>query len=463
MNGRLEPTIAAIATPPGPGGIGIVRISGPRALPILSKLFTPKRPASWPQSHHLALGWITSPGSKQIIDEVMAVFMAAPHSYTREDVAEIHCHGNFLILQHVLILAQEAGARLAEPGEFTKRAFLNGRLDLTQAEAVLELLQARTSEGLRLAINQLHGQLQQAIQQLVKALIRIKAILEVAIDFPDEEGEIIKPQELLQTVEGEILPALENLIFAADHGKIFREGIAVVIVGRPNVGKSSLLNTLLQEERAIVTAEPGTTRDTIEEQITLNGLPIRLIDTAGIREAKDVVEGIGIERSRQKMALADVVLCLVDASQPLHDDDLALLTEVRKGKFIVVANKQDLCSDEQLLALQRRMADTPLVALSAKLGTGVRELGEALFSLVTGGAKGWDPGHTTVPNARHRAALTKASLACRALCQNLSGAVAPELLAIDLQTVLDALGEIVGYTTTEDVLDSIFGEFCLGK
>lgn len=463
MSGRLEPTIAAIATPPGPGGIGIVRISGPLALPILRKLFTPKRPASWPQSHHLALGWIRPPGSDQTLDEVMAVFMAAPHSYTREDVAEIHCHGNFLILHQVLVLAQEAGARLAEPGEFTKRAFLNGRLDLTQAEAVLELLQARTSEGLRLAINQLHGRLQQAIQPLVKALIRIKAILEVAIDFPDEEGEIIKPQEILQTVEGEIIPALENLIFAADHGKILRDGIAVVIVGRPNVGKSSLLNTLLQEERAIVTAEPGTTRDTIEEQISVNGLPIRLIDTAGIREAKDVVEGIGIERSRHKMALADVVLCLVDASQPLHDDDLALIAQVKEGKLIVVANKRDLCSDEQLLALQRRMVGTPLVALSAKLGTGVQELGAALFSLVTGGAKGWDPGHTTVPNARHRAALAKASLACRALCQNLTGAVAPELLAIDLQTVLDALGEIVGYTTTEDVLDSIFGEFCLGK
>jgi len=463
MSARFEPTIAAIATPPGPGGIGIVRISGPNALPILRTLFTPRRPASWPQSHRLALGWIPPPGSDQPLDEVMAVFMAAPHSYTREDVVEIHCHGNFLILHQVLILAQEAGARLAEPGEFTKRAFVNGRLDLTQAEAVLELLQARTVEGLRLAINQLHGRLQQAIQQLVSALIRIRAILEVAIDFPDEEEEIIQPQKILQTVEGEILPVLENLIFAADHGKVFREGIAVVIVGRPNVGKSSLLNTLLQEERAIVTAEPGTTRDTIEEQIAINGLLIRLIDTAGIREAKDVVEGIGIERSRQKMALADVVLCLVDASQPLHEDDLALIAQAKVGKLIVVANKRDLCSDEQLLALQRGMASTPLVALSAKLGTGVQELGEALYSLVTGGAKGWDPGHSTVPNARHRAALAKARLACRALCQNLSGAVAPELLAIDLQTVLDALGEIVGYTTTEDVLDSIFGEFCLGK
>lgn len=463
MAGQFEPTIAAIATSPGPGGIGIVRLSGPDALHILQQLFTPKRPTPQPVSHHLAFGWIKRPDSGQILDEVMAVFMAAPHSYTREDVAEIHCHGNFLILREILLLAQKAGARLAEPGEFTKRAFLNGRLDLSQAEAVLELLQARTDKALELALNQLHGALHNHLQPIVLALIRLKATIEVAIDFPDEELDIIKPPEIRSTLEGEVIPALEKLISAADHGKIFRDGIAVVIIGRPNVGKSSLLNMLLKEDRAIVTAEAGTTRDTIEEQLNIQGLPVRIIDTAGIRAAQDVVEEIGIQRSRQKMSLADVVLFLMDASQPVHQDDLDLIANVKAGQLIVVANKIDLCHEQEVLALQRRFANYPVVAISAKLGSGLHELEAALFSLVTGQPSGWDPGSSTAPNARHRAALAKACTACQALAAGLGGKLAPELLAIDLQTVLDYLGEIVGYTTTEDVLDKIFGEFCLGK
>lgn len=473
MAGQHEPTIAAIATPPGPGGIGIVRISGPDALRILSQLFTAKRPTPQPVSHHLTFGWIKYPGSDQILDEVMAVFMAAPHSYTREDVVEIHCHGNFLILHQILVLAQEAGARLADPGEFTKRAFLNGRLDLTQAEAVLELLQARTTESLRLALNQLHGSLHGHIQQIVDALIRIKAIIEVAIDFPDEEIDIINPGEIRSNFEQNIIPAIENLISAADNGKIFRDGIAVVIIGRPNVGKSSLLNMLLQEDRAIVTAEAGTTRDTIEEQITIKGMPVRIIDTAGIRDSNDVVEEIGIQRSLQKMTQADVVLLLLDASQPVHQDELDLIANVGGKQLIIVANKSDLCqknSDTQGIeqiqeveALQNRFAKYPVVAISAKQGIGVQDLETALFSLVTGQAKGWDPGYSTVPNARHRAAMAKAHAACHDLCTGLSNTLSPELLAIELQTVLDHLGEIVGYITTEEVLDTIFGEFCIGK
>ncbi len=463
MAGRHEPTIAAIATPSGPGGIGIVRISGPDALAILNRLFTPKRPTSKPLSHHLTFGWIKRPDSGQILDEVLAVFMAAPHTYTREDVVEIHCHGNFLILHEVLILVQEAGARLAEPGEFTKRAFLNGRLDLTQAEAVLELLQAKTNEGLRLAINQLGGDLYSRIQPIVDTLIRIKAIIEVAIDFPDEEVEIINPHEIQATLTENIIPALENLISTADNGKIFRDGIAVAIIGRPNVGKSSLLNTLLQEERAIVTPEAGTTRDTIEEYITIKGMPVRLIDTAGIREAQDGVEELGIQRSRQKMAEADLILLLLDASQPVHQGDLDLLVNARGKHLLVVANKCDLCQSQEVDALRKSFAGQPLVAISAKHGTGIPDLAEAVFSLVSGQTRGWDPGYTTVPNARHRAAMSKACAACRELAEGFGSEVSPELLAIDLQTVLDHLGDIVGYTTAEEVLDKIFGEFCIGK
>ena len=463
MAGLSEPTIAAIATPPGPGGIGIVRISGPDAKLILSRLFTPKRPTPHPLSHHLSFGWIKRPSSGQILDEVMAVFMAAPHTYTRENVAEIHCHGNFLILHEILVLAQEAGARLADPGEFTKRAFLNGRLDLTRAEAVLEVLKARTVEGLRLAVNQLQGGLHRQIQEVVDALIRLKAIIEVAIDFPDDDIEIIDADLFRLTVNSTITPTLAELISAADNGKIFRDGIAVVIIGRPNVGKSSLLNTLLREERAIVTAEAGTTRDTIEEQITVRGIPVRIIDTAGIRDSQDVVEEIGIQRSREKMALADVVLLLIDAAQPVLQEDLDLLAGVDRKRLLVVANKSDLCSPQTITALRGRFPGHAVVAISAKHGTGIHELEEALFAQVTGQASGWDPGYSTVPNARHRAAMSKAQAACLDLLACLDQGLSPDLLAIELQTVLDHLGEIVGFTTSEEVLDKIFGEFCIGK
>lgn len=465
MTGRHAPTITAIATPPGSGGIGIIRISGPDALSILNQLFTPKQINHQPesQSHRLAFGWIKRPLSGQIVDEVMAVFMAAPHTYTREDITEIHCHGNFLILHEILGLIQEAGARLAEPGEFTKRAFLNGRLDLTQAEAVLELLQARSQEGARLAINQLHGGLQHRIQEIIDTLVRIKAIVEVAIDFPDEEVDIINPQEIRRTVGENIIPALEDLISAADNGKIFRDGIAAVIVGRPNVGKSSLLNMLLQEDRAIVTPEAGTTRDTIEECITIKGIPVRIIDTAGIRDSQNTVEDLGIQRSRQKMSLADVVLLLVDASQPIQQDDLALGAAVDGKKLLVVANKCDLCREHDVTAIRALFSGYPVVPVSALLGAGIHELEEAFFQLVTGHAKGWEHGYATVPNVRHRAAMAKACAASQTLLSAIGHDVSPDLLAIDLQSVLDHLGEIVGYTTADDVLDKIFGDFCIGK
>lgn len=463
MTGRLEPTIAAIATPPGPGGIGIVRISGPAALSILELLFIPKRSAPINVSHRFTYGWIKHPGTGLIIDEVMAVFMAAPHSYTRENVVEIHCHGSYLILQNILVLAQESGARLADPGEFTKRAFLNGRLDLTQAEAVLDLLQARSHEGLRLAINQLHGTLQSRIHQILDALVRLKAIIEVAIDFPDEEVDIINPGEIKEAMAKNILPVLEDLILAADNGRIFRDGISVVIVGRPNVGKSSLLNVLLQEDRAIVTSEAGTTRDTIEEEITVKGMPVRIIDTAGIRASNDSIEAIGIQRSRQKMSMADVVLMVIDGAEPLHQDDHTLISEASQKHLVVVVNKSDLCSAHDIDTLRVALDGHPVVAISAKLGTGIRDLEDSIFSLVTGQAEGWDPGYTTVPNARHRAALAKALTSCHGLLAGLGEKLSPDLLAIELQTILDHLGEVVGYTTAEDVLDTIFGEFCIGK
>lgn len=456
-------TIAAIATPPGPGGIGIIRLSGPASLTILTKIFAAQNPHRSFASHQLAYGWITDPDSGRIVDEVLAVFMAAPHTYTREDVVEIHCHGSFLILQEVLNLCLSSGARLAAPGEFTKTAFLNGRIDLSQAEAVLALLQAKTREGLTLAITQLQGDLYQEIIKVRDQLIAIKAIIEVAIDFPDDDVEIIKPSEIKTQLLTNILPILENLISAANNGRIMREGIAVVIIGRPNVGKSSLLNALLREERAIVTPIPGTTRDTIEEYLNIKGMPVKIIDTAGIREGAEAVEEFGIQRTKEKLAAADLALLLLDSSDAIQNEDYQLLASSEKKPLILVANKSDISRPGALAAYQQTFPGRKIVPLSAKTGAGIEILENTIFETITGHSPGWDPGHGATPNIRHQAALGRALQACQQMATGLDDNLAPELLAIDAQSALDQLGEIVGYTTTEDILDKIFGEFCIGK
>lgn len=454
-------TIVAIATPPGPGGIGIIRLSGPDSLPILNKLFSPSHSHDQFCSHRLYHGWVRAPQTNRKIDEVLCVYMHAPHTYTREDVVEIHCHGNYLILQEILSLCRLAGARPAAPGEFTKLAFLNGRLDLTQAEAVLEVLTAKTDEALHLAVEQLKGGLHQKIHTICDTLISIKAIIEVAIDFPDDDIEIINPDAIQERFTQEIIPILENLISSADNGKIYRDGVSAVIIGRPNVGKSSLLNALLREERAIVTAIPGTTRDTIEEYLNIKGMPVRVIDTAGIRNSTETVEEIGIARTRTKLAEADLALMMIDASAPVTDEDLQLFESIKGKPYLVVANKCDICKPEALPALASHFGR--LQPTSALAGDGIAELEEAIFSMVTSRFSGWDPGQTVAPNARHRDAMANALVSCTSLLNGLALGLTPDLLAIELQTALDHLGDIVGYTTTEDVLDRIFGEFCIGK
>jgi tRNA modification GTPase len=460
-----EPTIVAIATSPGPGGIGIIRLSGPKALTIHNKLFVPAKPPANSQfsSHRLYYGWIRDPISGQKIDEVLAVYMRGPHTYTRDDVVEFHCHGNFLILQKILSLSQEAGARLAEPGEFTKLAFLSGRIDLTQAEAVLEVITAKTSEGLHLALGQLEGGLHQEIQAVCDLLISIKAIIEVAIDFPDDDIDIVQPETIKQQINLEVIPNLENLISSADNGRIYQDGVSVVIVGRPNVGKSSLLNSLLREDRAIVTATPGTTRDTIEEYLNIKGMPVRIIDTAGIRDSTEMVEEIGIQRTRAKLAEADLALLLVDSASPITKDDLLLLDSIKEKPFIIVANKSDMCDPTAPPDLEKHFAGQVIVKTAAINGDGIQQLEAAVFSMVTSHFSGWDPGHTVAPNVRQQAAISNALTACNDLVNGLTQKLTPDLLAIELQTALDHLGAIVGYTTTEDVLDKIFGDFCLGK
>ena len=456
-------TIAAIATPPGAGGIGIVRISGPGALSILRALFRPRRPVRDFVSHRLYYGTLVD-GRQQAIDEILAVYMQAPATYTREDVVELHSHGSWLVLQTILAEVLAAGARAAGPGEFTKRAFLAGRIDLTRAEAVMELIGARSAGGLRLAVNQLQGGLADRVEAVRQALVRLLAVIEVAIDFPDDEVEILDPGRLRVSLAQEVTGPLEHLIGLADQGRILREGVQVVIAGRPNVGKSSLLNGLLQEERALVTSVPGTTRDTIEESIVIHSVPVRLVDTAGIREEGDRVERLGIERARRKVADADLVLFLVDAAAGVGDDDRELYRLVRDRDHLLVVNKIDrLDNGADVAGLETLAGIRPVVRISARTGQGLDRLRAAIHERICGDTMDLDDGLPCAPNVRHRAALVSALESCRRLEKALERTEPADLLAVEIQDALDHLGEIVGLTTPEDVLDRIFAEFCIGK
>lgn len=457
-----EATIAAIATPPGAGGIGIIRISGPLALPVLQKIFKSRKKQQDFRSRQMYYGWIASSDSPVPVDEVLVVYMQGPATYTREDVVEIHSHGSFIVLQEILDLLMARGIRLAEPGEFTKRAFLNGRIDLAQAEAVVELLQAKTRQGSSLAMVQLQGRLGSELTRVRDCFLGLRAIIEVGIDFPEEDVEIIKPGEMEQQIVQECIIPLQKLIAAAEQGRIYSQGISVIILGRPNVGKSSLLNALLKEERAIVTAQPGTTRDTIEEYLDIKGIPVRIIDTAGIRKGADNIEEIGISRARQKLKSADLVLLLVDILGDINQEDKELFNLTADKKTILVLNKIDLRPEFSLNQWQLSFPHTPLAPISAKTLEGLPELEQTIFSAVCKGT-GWDPGHGCVPNVRQKTALSRTLEVAQKFRDGLNKGLPPDLLAIELQDGLDFLGEIVGETTTEDILDKIFHQFCLGK
>lgn len=453
-------TIAAISTPPGAGGIGIIRISGSQALPILKNIFRPVQHDCSLSSHRLYYGTIVNPADAKMLDEVLAVFMQAPRTYTREDVVEIHCHGGFLVLQSVLELVLLEGAQLAEPGEFTKRAFLNGRIDLTRAEAVIDILSARTRKGVDLALEQMSGNLYRKVDEMRTALVEIRALLETAIDFPEEEIEIADHQVILERIKNDVALPLQKLIDQADEGRIVRDGVSIVIVGRPNVGKSSLLNTLLQEERALVTPIPGTTRDTIEEYIDIFGIPVRIIDTAGIRDGVEEVEQLGIKRAKESINRADLVLFLVDGSTPIGDDDVELFQAVAHKPFMTVINKGDL---DQLVEPEPRDKITgQAIRISALKQEGLAELKQQIFNRITGGREQWQEEGCT-PNLRHKTALEKGRAALDRVCDGLQSGLTNDLITIDLLDCFDHLGEIVGETTTEDILDVIFEQFCLGK
>jgi len=455
-------TIAAVATPPGAGGIGVVKISGPRAIPVALPLLRPSRDPSRLKSRHLYYGCIVDPETEKTLDEVLFVVMRGPHTYTREDVVEIQAHGSKCGLGAILELVLKQGARLAEPGEFTKRAFLNGRIDLSQAEAVIEVVNAQTAEGLALAARQLKGDLFQAIQSIRSPLEDLLVAVEAAIDFPDDVEDIIHPEPFAKRLIHDVIGPLEALLAHYDEGHVYREGVAAIIIGRPNVGKSSLMNRLLQKERAIVTAVPGTTRDFIEETVNIRGIPLRLIDTAGLHDTDDALEVVGIRFTRQRLDEADLVLFMVDCAMPLNDEDVQIYGLVRNRRAVLVINKIDLVPHVPIKTIVQRFPGLPWVEISALYNRGIDKLKDAVFREVThqGGPVDLPP---IVPNLRHKVAIEKALRASREAAEGFRIGRPAELVAVDLKEALDALGEIIGVTTTEAILDQIFSRFCIGK
>lgn len=457
----LRDTIAAIATPPGVGGIGVIRISGPEAEEIALRLFRPSSPLEGLVSHRLHHGRIVSPETGDVLDESLVTLLKAPRSFTGEDTVELHCHGGPYVLRTVLEEVLRLGARLAERGEFTKRAFLNDRLDLAQAEAVLDLINARTREGLLAAVGGLEGRLSGRIDAIRGKVIDLLAGIEAAIDFTAEDG--MEPPDGGTAPLDTLIDEIRTLAASYHRGKVLREGIGIVIAGRPNVGKSSLLNRLLGQRRAIVTPVPGTTRDFIEETVDIGGIPVRLTDTAGIRPPGDAVEEAGIELVWERIAGADIVLMLLDGSVELAEDDLQIIGQVREKPLLAVINKRDLPERLDVERLKGLLPPSvpPVIRISAKYGEGLEILEEAIRSLALETPSEGD--EVTISHLRHRIALEAAAEHLRLARDGMRDGIPPELTAIDLRGVLEALGEITGRTTTEDVLASIFANFCVGK
>jgi len=475
MRGDLEDTICAIATPAGEGGIGIVRLSGPQAVRVASEIvrLRSRQALSSVVTHTLHLADLAVPASFKpskasicqressavdLLDEALVVCMKAPRSFTGEDIVEIQSHGGWLVLSLVCRACVQAGARLAEPGEFTKRAFLNGRLDLSQAEAVLDTIRAKSSGSLTAAQRQLRGNLAREVDTAREALLGVLAHLEAGIDFVEEDIEFLQKQEVMRAIE-RVAALVQQLQGTASQGRLLREGARIVIAGRPNVGKSSLLNCLLKEDRAIVTPVPGTTRDVIEESIDLGGLLIHLVDTAGIRDTTDVVEREGIKRSRSAQEEADLQVIVIDGSVPLTSDDRGLINQAVAGKHVIAINKTDLPGRAEPLSMDPKAFS---VALSAKTGAGVEDLRAAIRSQLVG-AGGETVDSVMVTNIRHQAALQRAGESLRHAAQSSAAGLAAELLAIDIRAAADALGEITGAITTDEILERIFSEFCIGK
>ncbi len=459
-------TIAAIATPPGSGGIGIIKVSGPQAVAIASALFrragTAKGRSEY-RSHRLYHGTIVDPRTNETVDEVLLSVMRAPHSYTREDVVEINSHSGGLLLQRILKLVLEQGARMAEPGEFTLRAFTSGRIDLTQAEAVADLINARSESALKVAAAQLGGEMGRQIGELRDSVVRALSMMYACMDFGDENGLDDSMQEGLLLLRETVMPTLEELIRRYEERRYLRSGIRVVIAGRPNVGKSTLMNRLVGHDRAIVTAVPGTTRDIIDHQFVLKGVCVILVDTAGIRQSDDPVERIGIQRAREAVREADLVLALFDASQAVSEEDMELVEMVRSsGPAIMVFNKSDLAPSGAVEKIGKAAPRLRRVAVSALYGKGLEELRDAILQAVVGDHD-LKSENKLIPNQRQAEALKATRKAIDRVLAGVAETQWIETIVQDLEQALERLGEITGKVRCEDVIDQIFRHFCIGK
>ena len=471
-------TIAAIATPPGIGGIGVIRISGADAFALVLPLVQRSQgQGEVPPSHQLTYARIIDPLSQEVLDDVLVAFMRAPATYTREDVVEIQGHGGPLILRRMLSAVLKQGARMAQPGEFTLRAFLNGRIDLAQAEAVMDLIGAQTEAGQRLAVQQLRGRLSEQLQVARHAILNVIAQIEVSIDFPEEDV----PTPQATTLHGLVEVAqrqIEQLLAGAEQGRLYKQGLRTAIIGRPNVGKSSLLNALLRTDRAIVTPVAGTTRDTVEEVANLRGIPLHLIDTAGITPTDDPIEQIGVQRSRAAAEGADVIMLVFDGSEALTEQDRSVCTEVqamgfgppndinvsysRERPVIIVVNKDDASQAIDMDELQRLWPTSTVVHTSTRTGSGLPALEDTLAELVLAG-KTVSSESVLVTSTRHQEALQRAAEHLRASQRSLEQDLPLDFVSIDLRAAYEALGEVTGEAASDDLLDTIFHEFCIGK
>lgn len=455
-------TITSISTPMGEGAIGIVRLSGPQAVEIADKLYKGKHLLNDVPSHTINYGHIIDPESKEVVEEVMVSVLRAPKTFTREDIIEINCHGGILTINRVLELTMTYGARMAEPGEFTKRAFLNGRIDLSQAEAVMDFIRSKTDRASKVAMNQIEGRLSDLIKKQRQSILEILAQVEVNIDYPEYDDVEDATTEFLLEHSKEIKQEINRLLDTGAQGKIMREGLSTVIVGKPNVGKSSMLNNLIQDNKAIVTEVAGTTRDVLEEYVNVRGVPLRLVDTAGIRETEDIVEKIGVERSRKALSQADLILFVLNNNEALTQEDYTLYEVVKNEDVIVIVNKMDLEQNIDINEVKDMIGDTPLIQTSMLKQEGIDELEIQIRDLFFGGEV-QNQDMTYVSNSRHISLLKQARQTIQDAIDAAESGVPMDMVQIDLTRTWEILGEIIGETASDELIDQLFSQFCLGK
>ncbi len=471
-------TIAAIATPIGSGGIGIVKISGKDSLPIAAAIFRRSSSNSGSLSdnyqdpgsnsissfkpHHLHHGHIVDSQNGRVLDEVLLAVMPAPHSYTREDVVEIQAHSGPVVLSSILDLVLKKGARLADPGEFTKRAYLNGRIDLTQAEAVVDIINARTDKALEVATAQIKGEMRRSVESIRDSLLNLLTKVEAVIDFPDDVGEIIDAGSAIEGIERSVIDRLKDLVKRYENAHVLRDGLKLIVVGRPNVGKSSLMNRLIKKDRVIVTSSPGTTRDLIEETLNIRGIPVIIMDTAGLHETDDLVESLGIRKTHEYISSSDLILFMVDVSCPLTKDDYKIYEKFNNKSMILVINKSDLVNDGFEPEIPDSWNKIPKIMISALYNRGLNKLKD-LIAKVSIGEGILNHGSTIIPNLRHKLALERSLQAAFSAVEGIRKQSPFELIAIDIREAIDSLGDIIGVTARADVVDQIFSRFCIGK